>query len=210
VPGPSLTHRDPEQRPRGVVLMLHGGKPDSVQPVDDRSASWRRSAWMMGHIAGRVQRAGMSLWLLRYGVRGWNGRLDSPSPVEDARWALEEIRREHAELPVVLLGHSMGARTAVAVADDPAVSAVVALAPWFPAGEPTATLAGKGLAAAHGRTDRITSFALTRDFVRRAADVASEAEFTDMGRTGHYLLRHVRDWNDFAVSRSLAFLDDGQ
>ena len=37
-------------------------------------------------------------------------------------------------MPVVLLGHSMGGRTAVAVADDPSVVGVVALAPWLPAG----------------------------------------------------------------------------
>jgi pimeloyl-ACP methyl ester carboxylesterase len=124
--------------------MLHGGKADGLTAVDERSASWRRSRWMMEHVAGRMNRAGVSVWLLRYGVRGWNERVASPpSPVPDARWALDEVRRQHGTLPVVLLGHSMGGRTAVAVADDPDVVGVVALAPWLPADEPNATLAAR-------------------------------------------------------------------
>ena len=204
--GPSLTRRDVDGEPEGLILMLHGGRADGLTPVDERSASWRRSSWMMSHIAGRAVRAGASVWLLRYSVRGWNARTARlPSPVPDARWALDEVRRAHGDLPVVLLGHSMGARTAVAVADDPNVAGVVALAPWLPAGEPNHTLAGKHLAAAHGRADRITSFRRTHEFVRRAEGVAASTEFHDMGRVGHYMFRNISDWNRFAVSRSLAF-----
>jgi predicted esterase len=203
---PSLTRRETRGTPRGVVLMLHGGRADGHTPVDDRSASWRRSRWMMTQIGDRANRSGLAVWLLRYGVRGWNARTGTtPSPVPDARWALDEVRRAHGDLHVVLLGHSMGARTAVAVADDPQVTGVVALAPWFPAGEPTTGLAGTHLAAAHGRADRITSFALTREFVRRAAPVASSAEFHDMGRVGHYMLRDIRAWNAFAIDRVVRF-----
>jgi predicted esterase len=204
---PSLNRHDVED-PRALILMLHGGKADGHAPVDDRSASWRRSRWMMTHITGRANRAGVGVWLLRYGVRGWNARAASgPTPVPDARWALDEVRRELGDLPVVLLGHSMGARTAVAVADDPNVTGVVALAPWLPADEPNAVLRGKHLAAAHGRADKITSARATREFVRRAEAVAASTEFRDMGRVGHYMFRRIPAWNDFAVSRSLAQVD---
>ncbi len=204
---PSLTRRTPDD-PQAVVLMLHGGKARGLDPVDERSASWRRSRWMMSHIAGRANRAGAAVWLLRYGVRGWNaGGGTDPSPVPDARWALDEVRREHGDVPVVLLGHSMGARTSVAVADDESVVGVVGLAPWLPGDEPVRPLAGKHLAVAHGATDKITSARATRAFVRRAERVAASAEFHDMGRVGHYMLRRVSDWNEFAVSRSLAFVD---
>ncbi len=97
----------------------------------------------------------------------------------------------------------MGARTAVAVADDPLVTGVVALAPWLPPDEPVQRLRGKHLAAAHGSADRITSLRATKAFVRRAQRVAASAELTDMGPIGHYMLRRVRAWNDFAISRSL-------
>lgn len=204
---PELTRRDVDGAPSGLVLMLHGGKADGLSPIDEKSASWRRSSWMLGHIADELNRAGVGVWLLRYQVRGWNARVASPpSPVNDARWALDEVRRELGTLPVVLLGHSMGGRTAVAVADDPSVTGVVALAPWLPADEPYAPLAGRHLAAAHGRRDRITSARQTQEFVRRAGSVAASAEYHDMGRAGHYMFRRIGGWNDFAANRSLAFV----
>jgi pimeloyl-ACP methyl ester carboxylesterase len=207
LPAPSLTRRDVEGRPKGLVLMLHGGKANGLTAVDDSSASWRRSRWMMDHVAGRLNRAGASVWLLRYGVSGWNGGVGpTPSPVPDAPWGLDEVRRELGDLPVVLLGHSMGGRTAVAVADDANVVGVVTVAPWLPPDEPNAGLAGKPFAAAHGRSDRITSFRQTRAFARNAEGVASSVELHDMGRVGHYMFRSIPAWNAFAVSRSLAQL----
>lgn len=207
MPGPHVHRIDPAGTPAGLVLMLHGGQPDSFDPVDGRSTSWLRSRWMQNQIAGEAREHGVALWLLRYQHRGWNAGAGShPSPVTDTRWALDEVRRELGELPVVLLGHSMGARTAVAVADDASVTGVVALAPWFPPDEPVRSLAGKRLAAAHGRADKITSFKATEAFVRRAAAVTTTTELTDMGAVGHYMLRRVGAWNDFALSRTLTFL----
>jgi dienelactone hydrolase len=100
----------------------------------------------------------------------------------------------------------MGGRTAVAAAEDPSVVGVVALAPWLPPDEPNAGLGGKPFAAAHGRSDRITSFKQTRAFARNAEGVASSVELHDMGRVGHYMFRTIPAWNAFAVSRSLTQL----
>ncbi len=100
----------------------------------------------------------------------------------------------------------MGGRTAVHVADDPRVRGVVALAPWLPPGEEVAALRGKRLYAAHGSRDRITSARGTAAYVRRAAEVASYAEFHDMGPVGHYLLRHRKAWNAYAVESCLKVL----
>lgn len=187
--------------------MLHGGQADGHEPVGDRSASWLRSRWMQRQLADRAHAHGAALWLLRYGQRGWNGGAGSdPSPVPDARWALDRVRDELGPLPVVLLGHSMGARTAVAVADDPLVVGVVALAPWLPDGEPVSPLAGRPFTAAHGSGDKITSYRATEAFVRRAGSVASSTELVDMGGVGHYMLRRRRAWNDFAASRALSLL----
>ena len=193
--------------PRGVVLMLHGGAEHGLEPIDHRSLSYRRTRWMLDSIAGRLAREGVGVALLRFTVRGWNaGHADVPPPVADARGALDQLRRERPGLPVVLLGHSMGGRTAVHVADDPNVRGVVALAPWLPPGESVEALRGKTLYAAHGSRDRITSARGTAAYVRRAAEVAETAEFTDMGRVGHYLLRGRRSWNAFALESALRVL----
>ena len=166
---PHWTRYDASVRPQALILMLHGGKDRSQDAVDSRSLSWRRSASMQRDIARRAQEAGASVWLLRFTRRGWNGGADR---IADARAALDDVRRQLGDVPVVLLGHSMGGRTAVHVADDPNVRGVVALAPWLPPGESVEALRGKTLYAAHGSRDRITSARGTAAYVRRAAEVA--------------------------------------
>jgi alpha-beta hydrolase superfamily lysophospholipase len=130
---------------------------------------------------------------------GWNR--DGADKIADARWALDGIREELGEAPVVLVGHSMGGRTACHVADDRSVMGVIALAPWLTPGDPVEPLADKELHAAHGRRDRITRAGDTRAYVERAAAVASAASFTDMGDRGHYLLSGIHAWNAFTVDR---------
>jgi alpha-beta hydrolase superfamily lysophospholipase len=162
---------------------------------------------MMEQLRRSFHAAGHEVWLLRYRVTGWNhGQAETPSPVPDARWALDQVRAAHGSLPVALLGHSMGARTAVAVADDDQVVGVVGLAPWFPVDEPVEPLRGKRLVAVHGRADRVTAFDATAAFVRRAATVASSATLVDMRELDHYMLRGIGRWNEQARERTLEVL----
>lgn len=203
---PAFTDVRLPHEPRAIVLLLHGGAEGGTRPVDGRSLSWRRGRVLSRHLAPPLKADGVGVVLLRYRVKGWNARPGAlPDPVTDARWALEEIRRQH-DVPVVIVGHSMGARTGVAVADDPSVLGVVALAPWLPKDEPVGPLAGKVLHAAHGRRDRITSARATLQFVERAGKVA-DATFVDMGAVGHYLLRQSRLWNLVAVRGVQQILD---
>ncbi|MGI9158042.1 MAG: alpha/beta hydrolase [Marmoricola sp.] len=206
--GPALERRDPDDPPRGVLLMLHGGTKQSVEPVGARIGSLWRTRVMRDAIAPPVLAAGHSIWLLRFGKRGWNANVDGgPSPVHDARWALDRVREAYGDVPVILVGHSMGGRTASQVADDASVTGVVGLAPWFEPGDSVAPLAGKAFLVGHGLRDRITSARATRAYVERAARVADSAEFTPLGLAGHYMLYRPGTWNRFALQHSLGLLE---
>ena len=156
------------------------------------------------HRRGAAQ--GVAVWTLRYEIRGWNGPL--MSPVADAQWALDEIRRRHGELPVALVGHSMGGRTAMRVAADPAVVAVVALAPWLPAGEPVDQLRGRRALLVHGTFDRVTSAAESRRFADRAREVGASVDYVAIRGESHAMVLRARTWHRLTVAYVLQALGD--
>lgn len=202
---PALVRTSSLASPRGVVLMLHGGADRNAAPVPDNSKSLWRSRLMYDAIHRHLEREQLAVFLLRFATVGWNDPA-APSPVPDARWALDQLRDRHGSLPTVLLGHSMGARTALAVADDPDVVGVVGLAPWFPADEDLTPIRGKHLVAAHGSRDRITYAKATRALLRRAEAVTASTEFVDMGPVGHYMLRRRRQWDQVATESAMSLL----
>jgi dienelactone hydrolase len=149
-----------------------------------------------------------AVYLLQHRVRGWNAELAEPSPVADARWALSQIRAAHEGVPIALLGHSMGGRTAMAVASTPGVVGVCALAPWLPTDEPLPPENGsRRVVIAHGSADRTTSSTESEAFARRLRDRGDDVAFVVQRGGRHALLDGFWDWHRFAVRSTLAMVD---
>lgn len=87
---------------------------------------------------------------VRYRVKTWN---ELPSCVADAEAALDLVVAEGAAR-VLLVGFSMGGAVSIGVAQHPAVTGVVGLAPWIPDRLEVDGLRGKRLDVVHGAWDR--------------------------------------------------------
>jgi dienelactone hydrolase len=189
-----------------VALVLHGGRSKSVQPVTRRQLTVLR----MRPFASALRKAGaddgLAVARLRYAVRGWNG--DMQSPLADARWALDQLAERFPGVPVAIVGHSMGGRTALYVADHDNVRAVVALAPWIEPGDPVAQLAGRRVLLAHGTHDRMTSAANSEAYAERAAGIASSVSYVSVAEEAHSMMKRAAIWHDLACGYALGVLYD--
>nr|WP_269329567.1 alpha/beta fold hydrolase [Kineosporia babensis] len=192
----------PEQV-RAVALVLHGGRVSGREPVTWYQPAVLRMNLLAEALHRRVHRHGVQVWNLRFAVRGWNG--PEASPLADARWALEQIRGRCAR-PIVLVGHSMGARTALRVSGEPDVCGAVGLAPWVPPEDPVDQLAGRSVVLVHGTADRVTDPALTAAYAQRARPVAKSLVHQEIPEAGHAMLQSVRRWDDLAAAGVLDIL----
>ncbi|MPY77104.1 MAG: alpha/beta fold hydrolase [Actinophytocola sp.] len=176
---------------RAVALVLHGG----AEHGQERIRPWSHAFLRMMPFARALHRAGrahgLEVRLLRNRVRGWNK--PHLHPVHDAREALAEIHRSRPDAPVVLIGHSMGGRVALRVADDPSVVAVCALAPWTTEKDWVEPVSGVRVLIAHGTQDVITSPEASYEYALRA-DRVTEVVRAEVRREGHALLRRPGTW----------------
>ena len=200
---PGVHVRPARDDTRAVALLLHGGKEKSYEQSEPMHLSSRRMRPFARALHRQGAAHGLAVWTVKYRVRGWNA--PEMSPVHDAHWALEEVRRRHGDVPVVLVGHSMGGRTAVHVLGDPNVVAMVGLAPWLP-NDPVDGADGKAVLIAHGTRDRTTSAAQTLAWSERAREAGGTVTYASLAGCGHYLLRRVRLWSDLATGFSLGAL----
>ena len=146
--------------PDAVVLVLHGGA--SRRQAGGSSETMtvsptQLSVLRMVPIANRIARDGrgrLAVFRLLNSVRGWD---TSHTPVDDARWALEQLRGRFGELPIALVGHSLGGRAALLAASQPDVRTVGALAPWVYPTDVVPGLTGRRILIVHGSADRIAS-----------------------------------------------------
>ncbi|MGY2083584.1 alpha/beta fold hydrolase [Blastococcus sp. SYSU DS0539] len=199
--GPVLETRPATTGPRAVALFCHGGTVASVEPPKERALSLVRMRAIEHFVSSAAAGRGLTTSLLRYRVAGWNGA--AADAYADVRWALDRIRAEHGDLPVVLVGHSMGGRAALRAGGHDGVTAVCALAPWTPPGEPVAHLRGRTVAILHGRGDRWVPAQLSADFAVRAQQAGARvARFTVAG--GHSMVRSAHRWHGFTRDVVLA------
>jgi pimeloyl-ACP methyl ester carboxylesterase len=193
-----------------AVLVLHGGREHSTQPTGSSQPSYLRMLDM--YVGLRRQSRGAAVYLLRHRVRGWNpdptGRAE-PDPVVDARWALDQISERHGAVPIGLLGHSMGGRTAFAVGADSRVVGVCGLAPWLPEGEPLVQARpDQRYVIAHGTSDRMTSAPASLLYAERLRAAGARVARFELDGAGHALLGKPFLWHRFAVSVPLGLVGD--
>src|SRR5664280_1965036 len=135
------------------------------------------------------------------------------STLRDARWALDRIAARLGGLPIGLVGHSMGGRVALRVADHGGVlkgahggihswgvRSVAALAPWLPDGEPIPVLGERALLLAHGTADRTTDPAKTTELAAKLAAGGGDVELVKYPGARHAMLFPARPWHDMVAS----------
>jgi len=109
-------------------------------------------------IARRIAREGrdeLAVFRLLNSRRGWDTH---HTPVRDAHWALDQIaERLGQDVPICLVGHSLGGRAAILTADRSEVRGAVALAPYVYPTDIPHRLAGQRILVVHGSEDRIAS-----------------------------------------------------
>jgi dienelactone hydrolase len=199
---PVLEQRPPTGEIRGIALFCHGGTVSSVEPPRERALSLVRMRAVEQFVHRTAADRGIGTALIRYRVAGWNGA--AADAYADVRWAIGRLREQHgSDVPIVLVGHSMGGRAVLRAGGEPQVTAVCALAPWTPPGEPVMQLRDQTVVILHGRTDRWVPARLSAEFaVRARRSGARVARFTIEG--GHSMLRRAYRWHTFTRDVVLA------
>ncbi len=108
---PRLLETRVPPRPEAAVLVLHGG---ANRPGNPMVSPTQLSVLRMIPVARRIARAGddrLAVFRLLNSVRGWDSQR---TPVADVEWALGLLaERFGADLPIGLVGHSLGGRAAL-------------------------------------------------------------------------------------------------
>lgn len=193
-----VTWRERPARPAAVLLALHGGEEHSERPP-----SWLNPPLLrLRPFERAVRRApfGETVGLaeVRYRRRGWNG--DRADAAADAEAALAAVVGEVGpDVPVVLLGHSMGGRAALRIGGHASVAGIVALAPWCPRGEPVEQLADRRVVILHSDADPTTPPKESLELARRARAAGASVARCVVPGSDHAMLRRANAWHRLAT-----------
>ncbi|MDQ0795362.1 alpha/beta fold hydrolase [Streptomyces sp. B1I3] len=188
--------------PTAAVLILHGGYERGLAPPPPGilNLPGLRMVPITRAVARAVRGSGVRIRVraVRYTHRGWNGRRQDP--LHDTLRALDALRQEAGDIPVILLGHSMGARAALRAAGHPLVRSVVGLAPWCPAGDPVAQLAGRDVVLLHSTRDRVTSPDASQALTARARHAGARTCLVTVPGSDHAMLRRAPAWHHLTAT----------
>jgi pimeloyl-ACP methyl ester carboxylesterase len=189
-------------RPAGVVLVLHGG---AGRRGNMMVSPAQLSVLRMIPIARRIGRAGrgqLAVLRLLNSHRGWDTR---HTPVRDAQWATAQIAERLGQLPVCLVGHSLGGRAALLAAGHPRVRSVVALAPWVYATDAPPGPIDARILIVHGTADRIAGPARSLALARTLSERTDVSYISVLGGK-HAMLKHHAWFDGLAADYASATL----
>ncbi|MBV2155023.1 alpha/beta hydrolase [Kitasatospora sp. SUK 42] len=193
----------PEQ-PRAAVLVLHGGEEHSLARPGRLNLPLLRMHGFLRSLDRDATDAGIALGTVRYRHRGWNDtRADAAL---DAFTALDELTKALGPVPTVLIGHSMGGRAALRAGGHPAVTGLIALAPWCPPEDPCEQLADRDVLLLHGDRDTVTPPADTRAFAARSRAAGARVCGYTVTGSGHAMLQRIPDWHRATTRLTTALL----
>jgi alpha-beta hydrolase superfamily lysophospholipase len=153
-----------------------------------------------------VGRGKIAVASIRYAVRGWNGA--DQSPLADTRLALEQIEAKYPGVPIGLLGHSMGGRVALHLADDERINAIVALAPWVEPRDRPRSHPGLSVLFMHGSQDRMTSPSASLTMANAMARLGTDVSYESVKGDSHAMLRQASRWHREAATFLVGHLLD--
>ena len=172
-----------------VALLLPDGEETSTRRPSGLSTA---AMWPLARHLARVGKPdGLVSHIVRYRFRGWNDQ--RAHPVEDTRWAVEEVVRRYGDIPVCLVGMAMGARAALRAAGHPVVDSVVALSPvlpYVPEPEPVKQLHGRKVLIVHGTRDAEADPELSYYHAQRIKKANPEICRFEVHSDGHLLYQH--------------------
>jgi dienelactone hydrolase len=157
-------------------------------------------------IAQRIARVGrgeLAVFRLLNSRRGWE---TTHTPVQDVRWALQQIPQMLGRtLPVCLVGHSLGGRAALLAAGAPSVASAAALAPWVLPSDDPRGVEGKPLLIVHGSQDRVASPARAAALAARL-ERRTEVRFVIVDGARHAMIHHHGEFSRRAAEFAAATL----
>ena len=182
-------------RPTAVALLLHGGSATSTTSPGWRSAPVVRMVPIARSIGRRVPDVAVAR--LKHAVGGWNA--SGGSALRDVDWALDILRTRFPGLPLVLVGHSMGGRTAVHLASADRVVGAVLLTPWLPDSDPVGSVAGRTLVVLQAKWDHTCPIPQTEAWLTRAASAGAVIDREILSFTDHAMLLRFPTWHRLAA-----------